>query len=361
MKKNRVIIIAEAGVNHNGSLELALQLIDAAANAGADVVKFQTFKAENLATNEAPKAQYQKVTTNQLESQQEMLQKYELDLDTHKKLLKHCQQKGIEFLSSPFDLESLILLTNDLGLDKIKIPSGEITNAPLLLKTAQLNKDIILSTGMSTLTEVKDALAVLTFGFINKKDPDSLEMCCKSFCEEKERSVLKNKVFLLHCTSEYPAPYDEVNLRAMDLLRDTFGLPVGLSDHTQGIAVPIAAVARGALIVEKHFTLDKNLPGPDHKASLEPNELTEMVRGIRQIEIAMGDREKTPTSGELKNCAVVRKCVVASTDIKKGDVYSIHNIGLKRAGKGISGMQYWELFGRIAARDYKQNEIIKNQ
>ena len=358
MKK--VYIIAEAGVNHNGSPDMAMQLIDAAVDAGANAVKFQTFKAEKLATNMAPKADYQVNKTASQESQQEMLKKYELDEAAHIQLLQYCRKKQIDFLSSPFDLESLDLLADKLKLNCIKIPSGEITNAPMLLKIAQLGKKAILSTGMSTLVDIENALSVLAYGYLNpNKNPESLKECCEVFLGDEAKQALSGNVTLLHCTSEYPAPYDEVNLCAMDALRDTFNLPVGFSDHTKGIAIPIAAVARGAEIIEKHFTLDKNLPGPDHQASIEPDELSNMVAAIRQVELSLGDGQKTPSKGELKNRDVVRKFLVALKDIKVGEVFSEDNMDVKRTGGGISAMEYWKMLGKRAQCDYKANEKIK--
>ena len=355
-----VYIIAEAGVNHNGSLEMAMQLIDVASNAGADAVKFQTFKAKNIATSTVPKADYQANQTASKESQQEMLKKYELDEAAHIKLLQHCKEKQIDFLSSPFDLESLDLLANKLKLNCVKIPSGEITNVQMLLKIAQLNKKAILSTGMSTLEEVENALAVLAYGYLNpNKVPQSTEECREVYTSDKAKKALSNNVTLLHCTSEYPAPYDEVNLRAMDTLRDAFGLSVGFSDHTQGITVPIAAVARGAEIIEKHFTLDKNLQGPDHQASIDPVELSDMVKSIRQVEASLGDGKKIPSKSELKNRDIVRKFLVALVDIKAGEVFSETNLGVKRSGGGISATEYWKILGKQAQCDFKANEKIK--
>lgn len=355
-----VYIIAEAGVNHNGSLEMAMQLIDVAAKAGADAVKFQTFKAEKLATSAVSKANYQINKSSLQETQQEMLKKYELDEAAHIKLLQHCQEKQIDFLSSPFDLESLDLLANKLKLNCIKIPSGEITNAPMLLKIAQLGKKAILSTGMSTVQDIENALAVLAYGYLNSnQNPQSLEECCKVYLNDEAKLALSNNVTLLHCTSEYPAPYDEVNLRAMDTLRDTFHLPVGFSDHTQGIAIPIAAVARGAEVIEKHFTLDKSLPGPDHQASIESFELLDMVKSIRQVEVSLGDGQKIPSKSELKNKDIVRKFLVALKAIKAGELFSKENLGVKRTGGGISAVEYWKMLGKKAQCDYQANEKIK--
>lgn len=358
MKLKRTFVIAEAGVNHNGSISMARKLIDCAAESGSDAVKFQSFKAELLASVSAPKAGYQLVTTDEKESQFEMLQKLELKEKAHYKLNEHCKRKGIMFLSSPFDVESLKLLTDRLNLSILKIPSGEITNAPLLLEAARAGKQIILSTGMSTLAEIEDALSILAFGFLDKKSEPTQDALKKSICSERGHKALTKNVVLLHCTTEYPAPFDEINLRAMDTLREAFGLQVGLSDHSPGIAVPIAAAARGAVIIEKHFTLDRKLPGPDHKASLEPKELKEMVSSIRQVEKALGSGCKVLTKSEWKNRLITRKSIIAAIDIKKGETFTKKNLGCKRPGIGISPMEYWNLEGKESKRNYKKGEII---
>jgi len=355
---NSCYIIAEAGVNHNGSIEMAKQLIDVAAAAGADAVKFQTFKAERSISKFAPKAAYQKKTTAKSESQLEMVKKLELDEDAHRQLIKHCRSKKIEFLSTPFDFESIDLLARKLKLQHLKLPSGEITNGPYLLHVAKTGKPVILSTGMSTLGEVETALGVLAFGYMGNDDKPSLKKFHDAFCSEAGQKVLKDKVTLLHCTTEYPAPFEEVNLRAMETMRAAFGLPVGLSDHTPGIAVPIAAVALGAVVIEKHFTLDKNLPGPDHKASLEPEELKAMVAAIRNIEKALGNGQKAPTPSELKNRDIARKSLVAAKPIKKGNFFSQENIAIKRPGTGHPPMLYWTLLSRTATRSYDEDDPI---
>jgi len=357
-KQNHCCIIAEAGVNHNGSIKMARQLIDVAAEAGADVVKFQTFKADKVVSKYAPKAAYQKQATAKSESQLEMVRKLELDESAHRKLQEHCRRRGIEFLSTPFDFESVDLLARKLKLRRLKIPSGEITNGPYLLHVARTGKPVILSTGMSTLGEIEKALGVLAFGYLSKTNKPSLEKFQKAYASAKGRKVLREKVSLLHCTTEYPAPFDEVNLRAMETMRNAFGLPVGLSDHTTGIAVPIAAVAMGAAIIEKHFTLDRNLPGPDHKASLEPDELEAMVTAIRNVELAFGQDQKRPTVSEMQNKDVARKSLVAATGIRKGEIFSPSNLTMKRPGQGISPMQYWKLIGKAAKKDYDTDEII---
>lgn len=356
---NNTFIIAEAGVNHNGSLDMALQLIDVAIDAGANAVKFQTFKGEKLVSRYASKAEYQTRNTGTAESQLEMIKKLELNEGQHLVLVEHCQKHGIEFMSTPFDLDSVDFLANVINVSRLKIPSGEITNGLILLKFAQTGKPIILSTGMSTLDEVEMALGVLAFGFINSREKPSMGAFTEAYSSSEGQAFLKDKVSLLHCTTEYPAPFEEVNLKAMDTLRDKFSLPVGYSDHTIGIAVPIAAVARGAVIIEKHFTLDRNLPGPDHKASLEPGELKQMVSSIRQIELALGNGVKQPTTSEIKNMVVARKSLVATREIKQGELFTEANLGVKRPGTGRSPFEYWVLLGKTADKDYKADEVIE--
>jgi N-acetylneuraminate synthase len=348
-------VIAEAGVNHNGSLDMARKLIDVAVESGADAVKFQTFKAELMISRHAPKADYQKWTTEAAESQLEMVRRLELDAAAHKVLIEHARQAGITFLSTPFDAESVDLLAKEFNLPIIKVSSGDITNGPLLINIARHCKRVILSTGMSTLGEVELALGALAFGYLRCDDP-SPEKFQKAFADG--RTLLCEHVTLLHCTSEYPAPFNNINLRAMDALRTAFSLPVGLSDHSVGITVPIAAVACGASVIEKHFTLDRTLPGPDHRASLEPAELKAMVMGIRQVEKAIGDGTKQPTPAEQKNAVVARKSLVAGRLIRRGEVFSPDNIAIKRPGQGISPMQYWRWVGTLAKRDYAQDEIL---
>ncbi len=354
-----VYIIAEAGVNHNGSPELAKKLIEAAAKAGADAVKFQTFRAEKLASTAAQKAAYQQKTTDAGESQAEMLRKLELPLAAYPALISLCEEKGIDFLSTPFEAESLKFLTEECRLSRIKIPSGEVTNGPFLLEIARTGLPVILSTGMSTLGEVETALAVLAFGYLYEGAPRDEEDFSRAYGKAQESGLLRDKVSLLHCTTEYPAPFDEVNLAAMDTMKKAFGLPVGYSDHTAGISIPLAAAARGATIIEKHFTLDKTLPGPDHKASLSPDELTAMVKGIRQIDKAIGNGRKAPTEMERGNLAVVRKSIVAKAAIQAGAVFSEDNLTIKRPATGMSPMRYWELLGKRAVRDYEADELIQ--
>lgn len=355
---DKVFVIAEAGVNHNGSVEMALDLIDVAAEAGADAVKFQTFKAEKEISRFAPKAEYQLATTDPAESQLAMAKKLEFDEAAHHRLLERCRRRQIMFLSAPSDLDSLELLTTTLDLSCIKIPSGELTNGLLLLRAASSAKSLILSTGMSTLGEVEAALAVLAYGYAQPEEPPGRAAFMAAYRSAKGRAALAEKVSLLHCTTEYPAPYDEVNLRAMASLRQAFQLPVGLSDHTVGTAVPVAAAALGAAIIEKHFTLDKTLPGPDHPASLEPYELEEMVRAIRQVETALGSPGKLPAPSEIKNIAVARKSLVASRPIQAGETLSAANITAKRPGDGLSPMLYWDYLGQRAKRAYQADEQI---
>lgn len=353
-----ITVIAEAGVNHNGSLDRALEMVDVAAACGADVVKFQTFKAANLASSSAPKASYQKLQTEAGESQLEMLQRLELGEAGHRQLIDRCEARGIEFLSTPFDVSSLDFLAGRLKLKRLKIGSGEITNFPFLLAAARTEKPIILSTGMSTLSEVEDALGVLAFGLL-RRDAPSLKAFADAFGDPDGRAELAKRVTLLHCTTEYPAPDNEVNLRAMDTLSDSFGLAVGLSDHSLGIAIPIAAVGRGAVMIEKHFTLDRNLEGPDHKASLEPEELQEMVGAIRRVEAALGDGDKCPTPAERDNIVIARKSLVAARIIKKGEAFTPENLAIKRPGNGLSPLHYWDLLGQRATRNYAVDEVIE--
>ena len=332
---NRTLIIAEAGVNHNGDLGLAKQLIDAAANAGADLVKFQTFNADRQVTRTAIKANYQMQITDGNESQHAMLQRLELTKSMHHEILSHCAKRNIEFLSTGFDIESVDLLV-DLGQNQFKIPSGEITNLPYLRHIGLIGKPIILSTGMATLGEIEEAI-------------DALE----------HAGTVRSNMTVLHCTTEYPTPMNEVNLRAMHSIHSAFGVAVGYSDHTIGTEVAIAAVAMGATVIEKHFTLDRHLPGPDHKASLEPKELKAMVAAIRNIEIALGDGIKRLTSSEAKNKPIARKSLVAAHPIQAGDVFSETNITTKRPGTGISPMRWDEIMGRPASRDFAADELIE--
>jgi N-acetylneuraminate synthase len=355
---NRTFIIAEAGVNHNGSIKTAKQLIDIAAEAGADAVKFQSFRAEYLLTRYAPKAAYQKKTTADKESQREMIQKLELNEQAHRVLIDYCRLKGIQFLSTPYDSFSIDLLARTFDLPCMKIASGEITNGPFLLRASRTGKNIILSTGMSTVGEVETALSVLAYGYLRNDEKISTKSLQNTFRANKAQQILKSKVRLLHCTSEYPSPFEEVNLAAIETLRLAFGLPVGLSDHTPGISVSVAAVALGADIIEKHFTLNKTFSGPDHKASLDPCELKQMVKSIRQIETALGNSMKIPTLSESKNRDIARKSLVAAKPIKKGEFFTTDNLTTKRPGTGISPMYYWDILGKESNKDYSEDELI---
>ena len=326
-----VYIIAEAGVNHNGSFALACKLVDAAKEAGADCIKFQTFKSENLVSRSAKKAEYQKKTTGD-SSQQDMLKKLELSFDEFIQLKSYCEKVGICFLSTPFDFDSIDFL-NSIDMPFWKIPSGEVTNLPYLLALAKTGKPVVMSTGMCTLQEIRAAIDVL-------------------------KTNGTTEIKLLHCNTEYPTPFEDVNLKAMQTMRDEFHLEVGYSDHTKGIEVPVAAVALGATIIEKHFTLDRNMEGPDHKASLEPQELAEMVCSIRNIEKALGSGDKTPSPSEKKNLAVARKSIVAKTKIKAGEILTEDNTTVKRPGTGISPMQWFEVLGTKANKDFDEDELI---
>jgi N-acetylneuraminate synthase len=353
------LIIAEAGVNHNGSEELAFKLVDAAHNAGADIVKFQTFKASKLVTASAEQAEYQVTNTQKKESQLAMLSRLELSFEFHLKLVEYCNKLGIEFLSTAFDSESLKFLVNDLKLKKLKIPSGDLTNAPLVLEHAQTGCDLIVSTGMATLAEIETALGVIAFGYVAQKtEKPSIQAFEKAYYSELGQKMLKEKVTILHCTTEYPAPLQDINLKAMDTIANAFKLPVGYSDHSAGINIPIAAVAREATIIEKHFTLDCNMEGPDHKASLEPEQLKAMIDGIRNIELALGDGLKGPRPSEVKNKSVARKSLVAEKVINKGTVFSKDNMTTKRPGSGQNPINYWELLGKAAINDYQIGDLI---
>lgn len=329
----KTFIIAEAGVNHNGDIDIAKKMIDAASEAGVDAVKFQTFKAEKIVSMNAQKAEYQLENTNNTESQFEMLKKLEIDKKTHLELIEYCKEKKVMFLSTPFDIESVKMLV-ELGIGIIKIPSGEITNLPYLREVARQKRKVILSTGMSNMQEVKEAVQVL-----------------------KENGA--KDITVLHCNTQYPTPMEDVNLRAMIRMKDELKLEVGYSDHTQGIEVPIAAVAMGATVIEKHFTLDKTMEGPDHKASLEPDELREMVKAIRNIEKALGNGEKNKTESEVDNLAIVRKSIVAACKIEKGELFTGKNLTVKRPGNGINPMKWDEVIGTESNRTYEIDEMIE--
>lgn len=330
-----VFIIAEAGVNHNGSIDLAKQLIDVAVEAGVDAVKFQTFKTENLVSKDAEKADYQKENMqNSDDSQFNMLKKLELDINTHNELISYCNSKNIMFLSTPFDPDSIDML-NDLKLPIFKIPSGEITNLPYLRHIGSLNKEVILSTGMADIGEIEDALDVII-----------------------SAGTKKENITVLHANTMYPTPMEDVNLKAMVTIGNTFDIAYGYSDHTLGIEVDIAAVAMGATVIEKHFTLDKTMEGPDHKASLEPDELKAMVKGIRNIELALGSSIKKPSKSETPNIPIARKSIVANQSIKKGDMLSEDNLAIKRPANGINPMRWDEIVGTVATKNYEVDELI---
>lgn len=331
----KTLIIAEAGVNHNGDIAMARRLVDVAADAGADYVKFQTFKAERLVTADAGKADYQKQSTDKTESQFTMLRRLELDRESHLDLIRHCRARGVKFLSTGFDTESIDMLA-ELGIDRFKIPSGEITNLPYLQHIGRCGKPVILSTGMADLQEIGSALMLL-----------------------EQAGTPRDRITVLHCNTEYPTPMSDVNLRAMLAIRDAFKVDIGYSDHTLGIEVAVAAVALGASVIEKHFTLDRNLPGPDHKASLEPAELKAMVAAIRNIESALGDGIKRPSASETKNITVARKSLVAACVIRAGELFSKSNITVKRPGTGLSPMRWDDVLGRKAPRDFAPDELIE--
>jgi len=355
---DRTWVIAEAGVNHNGSLGLALQLIDAAAAAGADAVKFQTFVPEALVSRNATKAVYQQQHTATDESQLDMLRALALGHSEHLQLQAYCKLRGIEFMSSPFDIDSAHFLIDTLNVATLKLGSGEITNGPLLLTLARSGKPLILSTGMSELAEIELALTLLAFGYTDATSDPTPAALANAYAGAAGRQALRDKVSLLHCTTEYLCPFADVNLRAMDTLHEVFGLRVGYSDHTPGITIPIAAVARGARIIEKHFTLDRTLSGPDHQASLEADELRAMIDGIREIEQALGHGRKEPAPSELKNRPIARKALVAAQPIRLGERFSAENLTAKRPAIGVSPMQYWDALGRCAERDYAADEPI---
>lgn len=330
----KTLIIAEAGVNHNGSLETAMHLVRVAAEAGADIIKFQTFVTENIVSSNAPKADYQVKNTGNESGQFEMLKNLELSFSDHQKISDFCRKLNIQFLSTAFDLDSIDLL-HQMNIPVWKIPSGEITNLPYLRKIGKMDKPVLLSTGMATLGEIESALNII-----------------------EGAGTKRELITILHCTTDYPANPDEINLRAMVTLGNTFNLRFGYSDHTDGVEIPFAAVAMGASVIEKHFTLDKNMEGPDHRASLDPSELKSMVSGIRKIERALGDGVKKPTPGEIKNIMAARKSIVASQPIRKGEIFSEENLAVKRPGNGLSPMIWDLIIGKQADRDYKKDEVI---
>lgn len=333
MLMKKVYVIAEAGVNHNGNMDNAIKMVEEARKAGADAIKFQTFISENLVTKHAEKAEYQKETTDKQESQYQMLKKLELKRENYSQLKKECERQGIDFLSTPFDLDSIDVL-EALGVSAFKIPSGEITNYPYLVKIAKTKKKVYLSTGMSTLEEVQEAVNVL------------------------RRNGTKD-IVVLHCNTQYPTPLRDANLKAIHTLENYFRTDVGYSDHTLGIEVAVAAVAMGASVIEKHFTLDRNMEGPDHKASVEPNELAQMISYIRNVELAMGDGVKEPTKSESENIAIARKSIVARRKIKKGEIFTEDNLTVKRPGTGINPMKWLEVLGKEATKDFEEDDLIE--
>lgn len=351
-----VYVIAEAGVNHNGNLDLARRLVDCAANSGADAVKFQTFDAKKLVTCAAPKASYQKRTTDAAESQLEMLRKLELPREWHWELREYARSRGIEFLSTAFDTDSLAFL-EELDMPFYKVPSGELTNGPLLWQFARRGRPLVVSTGMATMSEVEQALAVIAHAINADSEPANLGEVWHGWSIPAWRARLQGHVTLLHCTSQYPTPMSECNLLAMDTLK-AFGLPVGYSDHTEGILIPVAAVARGATLIEKHFTLDRSMPGPDHKASLVPNELAQMVRHIRDLQLAIGDGVKCPQLSEWDTRQAARQHVVAVRDIAAGAILTRQDLGTARSGGGMPATDLWNLVGQPAARTYASGDVI---
>lgn len=356
-EQSGVYVIAEAGVNHNGDWGKAFELVEVAAAAGVDAVKFQTFDAKRLAAASAPKAAYQQQTTDSAESQLDMLSALQLPLAWHAPLQAHAHKLGIEFLSTAFDLDSLAFLQT-LNLPFYKVPSGELTNGPLLWAFAATGKPLVMSTGMATLGEVEQGLAVVCHARHHDQPPTSLQATWECWSDPERRQALNNQICLLHCTSQYPTPWAEVNLRAMNTLAAAFDLPVGYSDHSSGNLIPVAAVARGARLVEKHFTLDRSLPGPDHQASLEPDALTNMVADIRALEAALGDGRKMPAASEWDTRQAARQRLIAAQPIAQGDLFTVDNIRTARASEGPSAMAYWDWLGRTASRDYQDGDPL---
>lgn len=353
-----VFFIAEAGVNHNGDKDMAFRLIDAAVDAGADAVKFQTFSSEALACETAPKAAYQNETTDASESQLAMLKRLELPYDWHFELRDYCVERGIAFLSTPFESASLRFLVDELGLDTIKVPSGELTNGPFLLEVARSGRRIILSTGMGTLEEVREALGVLAFGLLRDARWPTLQVFRDAFESDAGNTLLRDQVTVLHCTSAYPTPIIDANLLAIVTLKKEFGLKTGFSDHTEGCIAALTAVALGAEIIEKHFTLDRALPGPDHKASLEPDDLSALIADVRNVEKALGNGIKLPQPSEVDTLAVARKSLVAVKSISAGTVLTADNISAKRPGTGVSPMHFWDYIGVPASRSIDDGAML---
>lgn len=354
----KTYIIAEAGVNHNGSLTLAKKLANVAKSAGADAVKFQTFKTENVVTRHARQANYQIQNLGEVSSQFSMLKKLELSFEQFVTLKNYCDELGIEFLSTPFDHESVHFLIDELELSQIKIPSGELTNAPFLHYIATRGKQMILSTGMATIEEIHEALSFIAYGLLKPDEEIALDQVKSLYNTTDAKQVLGKHVQLLHCTTQYPAPIESINLNAIKKMKEVFQLPIGLSDHSEGIHIPIAAVAMGARVIEKHFTLDKTMEGPDHIASLNPTELKKMVDQVRDIENSFGNGEKIPTSAELQNVIASRRSLVAKMPIKAGEFFTPHNLTTKRPGYGKSPSLYWNYIGQPASKNYEADQLI---
>lgn len=356
--KNNIYIIAEAGVNHNGSLQMAKELVKVAKEVGADAVKFQTFKAENLVTKNAKQAEYQIDNLGETTSQLAMLKKLELSYEEFIDLQSFCQTKQITFLSTPFDFESVDFLLDELKMGIVKIPSGELTNAPFIHYIATKRRAMIVSTGMATIQEIHEALAFIAYGLAKPLETVEVEKVHQFYQTLESKEVLQKYVTILHCTTQYPAPAESINLNTLSEMKQIFQLPVGLSDHSEGIHIPIAAVGMGATVIEKHFTLNKKLEGPDHVASLNPEELETMIAGIREIEEALGDGIKKPTQIELQNRVPARKSLVAKRSIREGEVFSASNLTVKRPGNGIEPSKYWFYIGKVASKSYEEDELI---
>ncbi|SFP70153.1 N-acetylneuraminate synthase [Bradyrhizobium sp. Ghvi] len=356
----KTLIIAEAGVNHNGDRARAMALVEAAARAGADAVKFQSFRADKLATAGAAKASYQQATTGTAQSQLDMLRALELSPDDEEQIAAACAASNITYMSTPFDADSATHLVRRIGVSSLKVGSGDLTNAPLLLHLARFGLPIILSTGMGTLAEVELALGVIAFGYLREATarPTPADFA-NLLLDRATWTELRAKVTLLHCTTEYPADPQSINLRAMATLRDAFGLPVGFSDHSRGIHIASAAVALGGTVIEKHLTLDRNLPGPDHRASIEPDEMAAMIAAIRDVEAALGDGRKVPAPEEIPNRVVARRSLVVLRPVRAGERFTEDNLGVKRPGGGIPPIEYWSYLGKAAARDYAANEALE--
>ncbi|WP_342566955.1 N-acetylneuraminate synthase [Psychrobacillus sp. FSL K6-4046] len=355
---HQTYIIAEAGVNHNGSLEMAKRLVDVAKQAGADAVKFQTFKAENIVTRSAQQADYQVNNLGEATSQFEMLKKLELSYKEFVELKLYCDANQIEFMSTPFDMESVNFLLNDIGMSKFKIPSGELTNSPFIHYIATKKRPMILSTGMATMEDIHDALSYIAYGLAFPRQKVDIDQVREFYQTLEAKLLLQEFVTVLHCTTEYPAPYETINLNAIIEMKRKLHLPTGFSDHSKGIAVPIAAVALGAEVIEKHFTLDQSLPGPDHLASLEPTDLKEMVVGVRAIERSLGTGEKIPTPIEYENRQAARKSIVAKVKIPVGEKFTESQLAIKRPGNGMPPSKYWDLIGKVAKKSYEVDELI---